>query len=590
MQKEMGQKNRDRNEGAEVWRLEKRDRRVETGERRQKCGDWRKETDVWRLRKETEVWRLEKGDRSVETGERRQTCGDWRKETEVWRLEKRDRRVETGERRQTCGDWRKETEVWRLEKRDRRVETGERRQTCGDWRKETDVWRLEKGDRRVETGERRQKCGDWRKETDVWRLEKGDRSMETGERRQTCGDWRKETEVWRLEKRDRRVETGERRQKYGDWRKETDVWGQNLKRRDGMCAAQFYPIRAAMDSASSKGTVCPESVNSCNPCLDAAKACNLNTVCKRQRSAYVSACSRSTPIALSPEPCSRKRCHRALRQFFERVQSDLSYPLLFCSCRDKACAERRRQTINVTLYCVRTCPLIPCQDTMGTICSNTQSSSTQIKKIKSRLADFHMNCQTTPHSITSCPNDNYHGCLMSYVGLIGSEVTPNYVDANHANITISPWCSCRGSSNQETECEAFLRDFRENACLRNAIQAFGYGADAGFLPFTESHSVGPSEKPNLHPAIITKPDIITNDVKPVESACVFSTCANLKDGAEKCSPSSSFECADENILDSEMDDSIHSHQSENDRHSSAYLSSISTATIILSIVLVIQVV
>lgn len=100
-----------------------------------------------------------------------------------------------------------------------------------------------------------------------------------------------------------------------------------------------------MDSVSSKGTVCPESVNSCNPCLDAAKACNLNAVCKRQRSAYVTACSRSAPIAPSPEPCSRKRCHRALRQFFERVQNDLSYPLLFCSCRDKACAERRRQTI-----------------------------------------------------------------------------------------------------------------------------------------------------------------------------------------------------------------------------------------------------
>lgn len=38
---------------------------------------------------------------------------------------------------------------------------------------------------------------------------------------------------------------------------------------------------------------------------------------------------------------------------------------------------------------------------------------------RSRLADFHMNCQMTPHTVTSCPHDNYHGCLMSYVGLIG---------------------------------------------------------------------------------------------------------------------------------------------------------------------------
>lgn len=36
---------------------------------------------------------------------------------------------------------------------------------------------------------------------------------------------------------------------------------------------------------------------------------------------------------------------QALRQFFERVSWELSYPLLFCSCPDQACAERRRRTI-----------------------------------------------------------------------------------------------------------------------------------------------------------------------------------------------------------------------------------------------------
>lgn len=103
----------------------------------------------------------------------------------------------------------------------------------------------------------------------------------------------------------------------------------------------------AMDSASFKAVTCTDPMpdSSCNPCLDAVKACNLNAVCKRQRSAYVAACSRPSPLMPSPEPCGRKRCHRALRQFFERVQTDLSYPLLFCWCQDKACAERRRQTI-----------------------------------------------------------------------------------------------------------------------------------------------------------------------------------------------------------------------------------------------------
>ncbi|XP_062870762.1 GDNF family receptor alpha-2 [Trichomycterus rosablanca] len=340
-------------------------------------------------------------------------------------------------------------------------------------------------------------------------------------------------------------------------------------------------IISAMDSASSKGTVCPDatpdSVTSCNPCLDAAKACNLNAACKRQRSAYVAACSRPAPLA--PEPCGRKRCHRALRQFFERVQTELSYPLLFCSCRDKACAERRRQTI---------VPACSFEEKLKPNCLELRRTCRSDPLCRSRLADFHMNCQTSRHSITSCPNDNYHGCLVSYVGLIGSDVTPNYLDANHANITISPWCSCRGSGNQETECEAFLRDFRENACLRNAIQAFGYGADGGFLTYTESHTAAPPEKLNPHSTIITKPAIVTNDVKPVESVCVFSTCADLKE--EKCSPSSTFECADENTLGSSMDGSLDSHQSDDGGHSSAYLTGVSTATVLLSAALAVQVV
>lgn len=39
---------------------------------------------------------------------------------------------------------------------------------------------------------------------------------------------------------------------------------------------------------------------------------------------------------------------------------------------------------------------------------------------RSRLADFHMNCMVTQHTVSSCPNeDNYQACLASYAGLIG---------------------------------------------------------------------------------------------------------------------------------------------------------------------------
>ncbi|POI21864.1 hypothetical protein CIB84_014389, partial [Bambusicola thoracicus] len=82
----------------------------------------------------------------------------------------------------------------------------------------------------------------------------------------------------------------------------------------------------------------------------------------------------------------------------------------------------------------------------------------------SRLADFHANCQASFQSLTSCPGDNYQACLGSYTGLIGFDMTPNYVDASTTSITISPWCSCKGSGNLEEECEKFLRDFTENPC------------------------------------------------------------------------------------------------------------------------------
>ncbi|CDQ83033.1 unnamed protein product [Oncorhynchus mykiss] len=100
------------------------------------------------------------------------------------------------------------------------------------------------------------------------------------------------------------------------------------------------------DSSLSKANPCSEPGKPCNPCLDAAKACNLNETCKRQRSNYIAICNKPPqPSQANQEPCSRKRCHKALRQFFERVSWELSYPLLFCSCPDQACAERRRQTI-----------------------------------------------------------------------------------------------------------------------------------------------------------------------------------------------------------------------------------------------------
>lgn len=79
-----------------------------------------------------------------------------------------------------------------------------------------------------------------------------------------------------------------------------------------------------------------------NRCLAAAKACNVDDLCQRLRTEYVSACIK--PTAKSGL-CNRGKCNKALRRFFDRVPADYTHELLFCPCTDTACAERRRQTI-----------------------------------------------------------------------------------------------------------------------------------------------------------------------------------------------------------------------------------------------------
>lgn len=54
-----------------------------------------------------------------------------------------------------------------------------------------------------------------------------------------------------------------------------------------------------------------------NNCLNAAKACNLNDTCKKYRSAYISPC---TSRVSSAEICNKRKCHKALRQFFDKAR------------------------------------------------------------------------------------------------------------------------------------------------------------------------------------------------------------------------------------------------------------------------------
>ncbi|KAI1236176.1 GDNF family receptor alpha-1, partial [Lamprotornis superbus] len=199
-----------------------------------------------------------------------------------------------------------------------------------------------------------------------------------------------------------------------------------------------------------------------NNCLDAAKACNLNDTCKRFRSAYITPCTSST----SNEICNKRKCHKALRLFFDKVPPKHSYGMLFCSCRDVACTERRRQTI---------VPVCSYEDREKPNCLNLQESCKKNYICRSRLADFFTNCQPESRSVSSCLKENYADCLLAYSGLIGTVMTPNYIDSS--SLSVAPWCDCSNSGNDIDECEKFLNFFQDNICLKNAIQAFGNGTD-----------------------------------------------------------------------------------------------------------------
>ncbi|XP_041066368.1 GDNF family receptor alpha-2-like isoform X1 [Carcharodon carcharias] len=255
-----------------------------------------------------------------------------------------------------------------------------------------------------------------------------------------------------------------------------------------------------------------------NQCLDAAKACNLNDTCKRYRSSYISTCVKRTSPS---DTCSRRKCHKSLRQFFDRVPAEYSYRLLFCSCNDPACAERRRQTI---------VPVCSYEDKEKLNCLALHQTCKMDHVCRSRLADFLSNCQPSAQSLSGCFRENYAACLLSYSGLIGSDMTPNYIDAT--DIVVAPWCTCSGSGNQKEECDKFLNYFKVNACLRNAMQAFGNGTDVNMwktsLPtlatlLLKTEKTIESAQPSDHIKEITTAD----------DANIFTMCSDLQENGPK---------------------------------------------------------
>ncbi|KAM9777417.1 GDNF family receptor alpha-4a [Neosynchiropus ocellatus] len=225
----------------------------------------------------------------------------------------------------------------------------------------------------------------------------------------------------------------------------------------------YEPEERGTDYVRLASIAAESEVTTVNRCLDAAKACNIDETCQKLRTEYVSACIQ--PSARSG-PCNRPKCNKALRKFFDRVPPDYTHELLFCPCTDTACAERRRQTI---------VPSCSYEEKEKPNCLAQVRVCKADYVCRSRWAQFQYDCQPSEQSASGCKQGNYGACLLAYTGLIGSTITPNYLDNSTSNV--GPWCSCVASGNHREQCHDFLTFFHDNICLKNAILAFGNGSD-----------------------------------------------------------------------------------------------------------------
>uniref|UniRef100_A0A8D3A437 GDNF family receptor alpha 4a n=1 Tax=Scophthalmus maximus TaxID=52904 RepID=A0A8D3A437_SCOMX len=219
----------------------------------------------------------------------------------------------------------------------------------------------------------------------------------------------------------------------------------------GLSLVENYPYEPEERGSDYVRLASIAAVTTVNRCLDAAKACNIDETCQKLRTEYVSSCIQ--PSARSG-PCNRPRCNKALRKFFDRVPPDYTHELLFCPCTDTACAERRRQTI---------VPSCSYEDKEKPNCLAQLRICKADYVCRSRWAQFQYDCQPSEQSASGCKQENYGACLLAYTGLIGSTVTPNYLDNSTSNV--GPWCSCAASGNHREQCSDFLTTFHDNVCL-----------------------------------------------------------------------------------------------------------------------------
>uniref|UniRef100_A0A8V0Z5Z7 GDNF family receptor alpha 4 n=1 Tax=Gallus gallus TaxID=9031 RepID=A0A8V0Z5Z7_CHICK len=283
----------------------------------------------------------------------------------------------------------------------------------------------------------------------------------------------------------------------------SQLYGCKCKRgmkKEKHCLSVYWSIHHTLMEGSEN------EVTQVNRCLDAAKACNVDEMCQRLRTEYVSFCIRRLARA---DTCNRSKCHKALRKFFDRVPPEYTHELLFCPCEDTACAERRRQTI---------VPACSYESKEKPNCLAPLDSCRENYVCRSRYAEFQFNCQPSLQTASGCRRDSYAACLLAYTGIIGSPITPNYID--NSTSSIAPWCTCNASGNRQEECESFLHLFTDNVCLQNAIQAFGNGT---YLNAATAPSISPTtqmykQERNANRAAATLSENIFEHLQPTKVA------------------------------------------------------------------------
>ncbi|XP_073507522.1 GDNF family receptor alpha-3 isoform X4 [Phyllobates terribilis] len=224
---------------------------------------------------------------------------------------------------------------------------------------------------------------------------------------------------------------------------------QHRMKKEELCLNIYWTVHSAYMTESDLPN------DETNTCLHEATICSSNEKCTQLKNEYVIPCSATKAEGF----CDRRKCHSHLRNFIKKIPMEFTKRLLFCPCnRNTNCGERRRKNI---------VPKCSFEEREKKNCLELYDSCMSDNLCKSRLLDYQKHCRLFEKMKESCSVEQYDPCMKSYIRLIGTTVTPNFI--NNSSMDTSLWCTCEGSGNKLEECSVFLGMFTSNRCLQKAI-------------------------------------------------------------------------------------------------------------------------